>query len=333
MRRTFKLPTAITVVVVMVALAAIPGIAATPAEGGRFWDDDGSVHEENIEAIANNGVTLGCVPEGTAFCPDLGLTRAQMASFLARALSLSPIPGDNFDDVDPGSVHKENINAIADQGITLGCNAEGTLFCPNTVLNRAQMASFLARALGLDPIANGPFTDLDGAPTHAGNINAIANEGITLGCDGTGTVYCPYNTVTRGQMGSFITRGLDYTPVAIPDRLDLTQFMTCDGVECEGDGVWPANTPFYVRHGWIFDDTEPDYDEVKSDVETGFVLIMDLEDEFPSTAITSTFQNQTARFDTIDFPAGLDGVHEFEGQWLRLGEVVQTAIITIDFGG
>ena len=69
----------------LVTVTAIPGGAATPAEGGRFWDDDGNVHESNIEAIASVGVTLGCVPEGTAYCPELAVTRAQMASFLARA--------------------------------------------------------------------------------------------------------------------------------------------------------------------------------------------------------------------------------------------------------
>jgi len=324
---------ALAAAALLVVLAALPGTAATPAEGGRFWDDDGNVHEANIEAIANAGVTLGCVAESTAFCPELSLTRAQIASFLARGLGLSPIPGDQFDDVSSTSVHKKNINAIADLGITLGCNAGGSLFCPNSVLDRAQMASFLARALSLAAIADGPFTDIDGAPTHAGNINAIAADGITLGCDGTGTAYCPYNTVTRAQMSSFLTRGLDYAAVDIPDRLDLSVFMTCTGVECTGSGTFPADKPFYVRHGWIFDDTESDYDLVRTDVQTSFVLIMDQDEEFPSTAITSAFQTQTARFDTIDFPAGLSGIHVFEGQWLRLGDVVQTADVTVDFGG
>ena len=199
----------------LLAITATPLGATTPAEGGRFWDDDGNTHEANIEAIANAGVTLGCVLEGTAFCPELGVTRAQMASFLARALSLSPVPGDRFSDVSTTSVHKENINAIAEADITFGCDSTGEIYCPNVVLNRAQMASFLARALNLDPVSSGPFTDLDGAPTHAQNINAIAADGITLGCDSTGTRYCPYNTVTRAQMGSFLTRGLDFAAIAV----------------------------------------------------------------------------------------------------------------------
>ena len=317
----------------LVTVTAIPGGAATPAEGGRFWDDDGNVHESSIEAIASVGVTLGCVPEGTAYCPELAVTRAQMASFLARALSLPPIAGDRFTDVSNSSVHKENINAVAQAGITLGCDASGDIFCPNVALNRAQMASFLARALLLDPIADGPFVDLGGAPTHAENINAIAAEGITLGCDATGTMYCPYNIVTRAQMASFLTRGLHYAPIDVAPRLDLANYMECVGLDCEGSGTYPADKAFFIRHGWIFSEDDPDYDLVKTDVNTGFVLFMDLEDEFPSTAITSTFQTETARYDTIDFPDGLSGIHEFEAQWIKLGEVVQIGIITIDFGG
>ena len=134
-------------------------------------------------------------------------------------------------------------------------------------------------------------------------------------------------------MGSFLTRGLDYPAIAVAPRLDLFNFMTCSDLDCTGSGTYPANKPFSVRHGWIFSEGEADYDLVRTDVNTGFVLFIDLEDEFPSTEITSTFQTEMARYDTIDFPAGLSGEHGFEAQWLRIGEVTQTAIITIDFGG
>ena len=60
--------------------------------------------------------------------------------------ALTPIPGDVFDDV--SGAHEPNINAIADAGITLGCNSEGTLFCPDDPVTRGQMAAFLHRALG-----------------------------------------------------------------------------------------------------------------------------------------------------------------------------------------
>jgi hypothetical protein len=53
-----------------------------------FVDDDGSVFESDIEALAAAGITLGCnPPTNDMFCPAASVTRAQMAAFLHRALS------------------------------------------------------------------------------------------------------------------------------------------------------------------------------------------------------------------------------------------------------
>lgn len=52
-----------------------------------FGDDDGSVFEADIEALAAAGVTRGCNPPvNDRFCPAETVTRAQMAAFLHRAL-------------------------------------------------------------------------------------------------------------------------------------------------------------------------------------------------------------------------------------------------------
>ncbi len=59
--------------------------------GNRF-SDVSDTHTANINALAEAGVTLGCNPAGTLFCPDDQVTRAQMGSFLARALMLAPNP-------------------------------------------------------------------------------------------------------------------------------------------------------------------------------------------------------------------------------------------------
>jgi len=47
-------------------LLALDGIMALPVSGlgqvplgGSFWDDDGSIHEPNIEAIAADGIIRG----------------------------------------------------------------------------------------------------------------------------------------------------------------------------------------------------------------------------------------------------------------------------------
>ncbi len=118
-----------------------------------FTDDDGSIFEADIERLAAAGVTLGCnPPANTRYCPDDPVSRAQMASFLARALDLQPLAAGPFQDIS-GNIHSFTINAIAAARITYGCNPPANdLYCPNDLVTRAQMASFLARALDLSPI-------------------------------------------------------------------------------------------------------------------------------------------------------------------------------------
>ena len=60
-----------------------------PATKDWFPDDTGSVHEADINVIAENGITIGYT-DGT-FRPHASISRAEMASMLVRALGLTPI--------------------------------------------------------------------------------------------------------------------------------------------------------------------------------------------------------------------------------------------------
>lgn len=112
-----------------------------------FRDDDGSVFESDIVWLADSGITRGCnPPTNDRFCPDDLVTRGQMAAFLVRALNLPPADGETFSD-DDGSVFEGAIEALADAGVTRGCNPPANdRFCPNDPVSRAQMAAFLHRA-------------------------------------------------------------------------------------------------------------------------------------------------------------------------------------------
>ena len=70
-----------------------------------------------------------------------------MASFLARALGLRAAISAGFVDVDARSVHAASIDALFAADITKGCSSEPLQFCPSGAVTRAQMASFLIRAL------------------------------------------------------------------------------------------------------------------------------------------------------------------------------------------
>ena len=149
--------------VVMVATAFSPLVvrADDSPPGGTFYDDDTTIHQGNIEVIAAAGITQGCNPPvNTLYCPNDPVTRGQMAAFVTRALELPPGTGDSFSD-DNQSVFAADIEALAAAGITKGCNPPSNdRFCPTELVSRAQMATFLARALGREPIsvADRPFT-------------------------------------------------------------------------------------------------------------------------------------------------------------------------------
>ena len=119
-----------------------------------FRDDDGSLFEGDINAIAAEGLTRGC-GEGR-FCADRPVTRGEMAAFLRRADGLPASSTDHFRD-DDGSIFEADINAIADAGITNGCG-DGR-FCPDDPTQRDQMASFLGRLVHLTPTPPPPPSD------------------------------------------------------------------------------------------------------------------------------------------------------------------------------
>ena len=169
---------------------------------GRFADDDQNPFAPDIEWAAAEGVTIGCNPPfNDWFCPTLPVTRAQMATFLVRALDLPPASEDFFAD-DSGSSHESDINSLGAAGITAGC-ASGS-YCPELSVTREQMASFLVRAFELPAVGGNPFADVGG--THAADIAALFESGITNGCSTSPLFFCPGESVLREQMAAFLHR-------------------------------------------------------------------------------------------------------------------------------
>ena len=115
----------------------------------RFVDVD--VNEwwaPDVERFADLGVTRGCSTSPPGYCPDTPVTRAQMATFLVRAFDLPDAPPTGFIDT-TGNTHEHNIDALAAARITRGCSTDPLRYCPDSAVTRGQMATFIARAIGL----------------------------------------------------------------------------------------------------------------------------------------------------------------------------------------
>jgi lysyl oxidase/S-layer family protein len=98
-----------------------------------------------------------------------------------------------------------DIRWMFDAGITSGC-LPGRLYCPNDLVSRAAMASFLVRTFDIPWTPRDFFTDDEGL-IHEGAINRVAKAGIISGCQPTR--FCPGIRVTRGQLASFLSRTLE----------------------------------------------------------------------------------------------------------------------------
>jgi uncharacterized protein YkwD/heat shock protein HslJ len=183
---------------------------APGAQGeGLFWDDDNSVFEADIEALAVTGITSGCnPPTNNRYCPGSNLTRGEMAAMLVRALNLTATNGTDFTD-DNTSIFEADIEKLSAAGITSGCNPPtSNRYCPDSALTRGEMAAMLVRALNLTATNGTDFTD-DNTSIFEADIEKLSAAGITTGCNPpTNNRYCPNARITRGEMAAFLARAL-----------------------------------------------------------------------------------------------------------------------------
>jgi uncharacterized protein len=189
----------------------------------RFTDTRGSAHERNVLCMADRGLTEG-LRGGDRYGPRLDVNRGQMASFIARFIEHATgeelEEGKGFRDVPRSYAHAENINKLENIGVTSGtARSNGEEYAPLLNVSRAQMASFISRALTYIEEGHGQpetvpprtrtdhFPDDDGS-AHEDNINALAEADIVKGySDGT---YRWRQSVKRDQMASFVIRAYEY---------------------------------------------------------------------------------------------------------------------------
>lgn len=182
--------------------------------GLGFRDVPGTTHADAITCLAGWRVTSGVT--ATRFDPDAPVSRAQLASFLARWIDDHadrgqgrPLPTDasaSFGDVLDGNVHAVAIRRLAAAGIVSGRSADR--FDPQAAVSRAQTATMVAQAVeqvrgAALPAGRDTFID-DNGSAHEGNLDRLAAAGIVRGIGGFDVG--PDTPVTRGAMASILMR-------------------------------------------------------------------------------------------------------------------------------
>jgi S-layer homology domain len=323
---------AILLVVIGVVVFAWPDAVNAILLQGTFTDDNQSPHQNGIEAVAAAGITKGCnPPTNNHFCPTRDVTRAEAATFLARALGLPDDGKDYFTD-DDGHVLEGGINRVAAAGITNGCNPPvNSRFCPDRTLTRAEFAAFVARALSLPPTSTNFFVD-DNGHVLENSINRIAAAGITVGCNPpTNNHFCPNRILTRGEIATLLTRALSLPHN--PQRILLANWspVTCskDGKSCSLIVDTFSGRTHLVEEGFFQVLPYQGNEQAQfTSGSTSFTLTLDgttistTQLPISSSSIQATrLWNTTLVFD--------DGNHTLVGEWRWNGTLVQKTTATI----
>ena len=138
----------------------------------------------------------------------------------------APRTAPRFWDVSPSSVHAAAIDELAERGIAEGLG-DGS-FRPGHVVQRGQMATFIARSLGITGTDPPQFPDAHDS-VHAAAIAAVSEAGIASGfADGT---FRPSEAVTRGQMASFLARAANLSPATHGSFSDVAGSVHADSID------------------------------------------------------------------------------------------------------
>jgi len=201
--------------VVHLVIAGEPTFSDVPVTHWAFY---------GIEACVSSGVVVG-YPDGT-YLPDLPVSRAAMAVYISRALA----GGDanvpfgpetpTFEDVPTNHWAYKYIEYCKAHDVVQGFTP--TTYAPDVVVNRAQMAAYIARAVagGDSAVPDGPATPSfsDVATDHWAYdyVEYCKAHSIVLGYtqDDPGTpeneaTYAPDLDVTRDQMAVYVARAFE----------------------------------------------------------------------------------------------------------------------------
>ena len=172
--------------------------------------------------------TISGLSNGTTYDIFVTATNTHATSTPSVTVAAAPLMSAaqtaRFDDV--SGAHAANINKLDAADIFNGTieydGVPGPLcpagsFCGSRPLLRWQMAVWLTRAiLDADPTATTTrFSDVDPSLWWNPHVAYFLQQNITQGCR-DGTVYCPYDTVSRAQMAAFLTRAYSLNLNAAP---------------------------------------------------------------------------------------------------------------------
>ena len=193
-----------------------------PNDDTAYYTTDGSDPTSSSTAIIYSGaftVSQSETIRAVVHDPAAGWSNAASAVFTIKDMSQN-VPALSFTDIPAGYWAYDAISSLSSKGIVSGY-PDGT-FKPDTTITRAEFATMLVKALGLNTAGTtGQFTDVTADDWYYGSVNAAVYAGLV---SGTGDhLFAPNDAITREQMAVMVAHALGSKAPAV-DGTELNAF-------------------------------------------------------------------------------------------------------------
>ena len=172
-----------------------------PTVGGFTDVKTGDYFAEPVLWAVEKGITAGT--SETTFSPNENCSVAQILSFLWRANgSPKPTTANPFSDVKSGDYYADAAAWAYEKGMV-----SGTAFGGNTPCTRSMAVTYMWKAAGSPSAKAASFADVSAGADYAQAVAWAVEQKITSGT--SATTFSPDSVCTRGQIVSFLYRGLE----------------------------------------------------------------------------------------------------------------------------
>ncbi|MCZ8522192.1 MULTISPECIES: S-layer homology domain-containing protein [Paenibacillus] len=180
---------------------------------------EGDINEAQTSLVGSDGSQGPFRPAPALFKEEGGKTVVTVARNVSPAYgAVVTVP--SFSDL-VGHWSKEDVERLAGKRVIEGTT--DMTFEPESPMTRAQFATLLVRAIGVEPGAEtgGKFTDVTKGAWYSASVSSAVYAGLIEGFeDGT---FQPDASITRAQMATMLSRALKFTdkkPAASKSLLD-----------------------------------------------------------------------------------------------------------------
>ena len=173
-----------------------------PTANDHFTDDEGNVHEADINALAESGITGGCT--ATKFCPQSPVTRGQMAAFLFRAFG-SPSAYERAYGTSTGSAENKDVPNWPIANVVGGFDFVGEVWPSGRLAPDSDPID--CGAMPVEPPLGSIVVCDGGHGTHVADIIGGIN-GVAPGVDLHAVKVC--SAVSTSCSGVALLLGMDY---------------------------------------------------------------------------------------------------------------------------